>query len=79
MQSRMKSYTYFPAGAKRDFGAYPDAGWRDYVEILFAGGELSTKAVDLSPVYTNKFVKDFNDFDVGELQSKAKQLNKQLK
>lgn len=74
LQSRMKSYTYFPAGTKREYGAYSDQVWRDYVDILFAGGELSTKDVDLKPIYSKKFVKDFNDFDVAELQKKAKQL-----
>lgn len=34
LHSRMKSYTYFPGGTKREFGAYPDNVWRDYVEIL---------------------------------------------
>lgn len=74
MQSRMKSYTYFPAGAKRDFGAYPESVWRDYVDILFAGGELPTKEIDLTPIYSNRFVKDFNDFNVADLQKKARQL-----
>ncbi|MGE0340914.1 MAG: ABC transporter substrate-binding protein [Xanthobacteraceae bacterium] len=74
LHSRMKSYTYFPGGTKREFGAYPDNVWRDYVEILFAGGELSTKDIDLKPIYSNQFVKDFNDFDVVAIQKKAKQL-----
>lgn len=74
MQSRMKSYTYFPGATKREFGAYPDKVWRDYIDILFAGGELTTKDIDLKPIYSNKFVKDFNDFNLAELQKKAKAL-----
>ena len=74
LQSRMKSYTYFPAGTKREFGTYPDSVWRDYVDILHAGGELTSKDIDLKPIYSNKFVKDFNDFDTAEIQKKAKSL-----
>ncbi len=74
LQSRMKSYTYFPEGMKREFGHYPDKVWRDYVDILFAGGELSTKEIDLTPIYSNRFVKDFNDFDVAALQKRAREL-----
>lgn len=74
LQSRMKSYTYFPAGMKREFGLYPDKVWSDYVDILHAGGELTSKNIDLKPIYSNKFVKDFNDFDVAEIQKKAKSL-----
>lgn len=74
LKSRMKSYTYFPAGAKREFGSYPDKVWRDYVDIMHAGGELTTKEIDLKPIYSNRFVKDFNDFDIAAVQKTAASL-----
>lgn len=75
LRSRMQKYTYFPSGAKREFGVYSDKAWRDYVDVLFDGGELSTKDIDIKPIYTNEFVSKFNEFNLDDVRKKAHSLN----
>ncbi len=75
LQSRMQKYTYFPPGAKREFGIYSDKSWRDYVDVLYEGGELSTKDISVTGLYSNKFVPDFNNFDLNAIRKKAHSLN----
>lgn len=75
LQSRMQKYTYFPPVAKREFGIYSDQAWKHYVDALYEGGELSTKNINLSGLYTNDFVANFNDFNVDEVRKMARSLN----
>ncbi|CAL8981384.1 Riboflavin-binding protein RibY [Rhodoplanes serenus] len=74
LASRMARYLAFPEGQPRRFGAYDPAVWKDFVEILHAGGELSGTEIDVSKLYTDAFVPKFNDFDVEAIRAKAKTL-----
>jgi NitT/TauT family transport system substrate-binding protein len=74
LDARMAKYLSFPPGKPRRFGEFDDRVWRDYVDVLFEGGELSTKDVNVSTLYTNDLVGRFNDFDVGKIRALAKTL-----
>jgi NitT/TauT family transport system substrate-binding protein len=71
LASRMASYLAFPAGAPRRFGEYSEKSWKDFVSVLHQGGELSTTDIDVSTLYTNKFVPEFNDFDLEAVRKQA--------
>jgi NitT/TauT family transport system substrate-binding protein len=74
LASRMKNYLAFPAGSPRRFGEYSNQSWKDFVEALYEGGELTSKDIDVSKLYTNEFVDRFNGFDVAAIQKQAQGL-----
>ncbi len=74
LASRMGRYVAFPKGQPRRFGEYAEKSWKDFVIALHEGGELSTREVDVSTLYTNAFVPEFNRFDAAKLQEMAKSL-----
>lgn len=71
LASRMKSYLSFPTGATRQFGNYSKESWKNFVVALQRGGELATTDIDVSKLYTNAFVEEFNKFDVEALRKQA--------
>lgn len=74
LKSRMGKYLAFPEGQPRRFGEYSEQSWKDFVSVLHAGGELSTQNIDVSKLYTNEFVPEFNKFDVKAIQEQARAL-----
>jgi NitT/TauT family transport system substrate-binding protein len=74
LASRMKSYLAFPQGGQRRFGEYAEKSWKDFVTVLHQGGELSSTNIDVSTLYTNKFVPDFNKIDIEALRKQAASL-----
>jgi NitT/TauT family transport system substrate-binding protein len=67
----MAKYLAFPAGQPRRFGEYPETSWKNFVKALYLGGELSSPDIDVSKLYTNEFVDQFNKFDIGAVQRDA--------
>lgn len=74
LASRMKSYLAFPAGASRVFGAYTAQAWKDFAIALHQGGEIKSTDINLSTLYTNKLVPEFNKIDVEQLRKQAEGL-----
>lgn len=74
LDSRMQKYLSFPAGQPRRFGEYSEQAWKNFVTALHEGGELTSANIDVSTLFTNEFVPQFNDFDVKKLQDSAKAL-----
>lgn len=74
LQSRMRSYLAFPEKSSRKFGEYSDHAWKDFVAALHQGGELKSTDVDVSRLYTNAFVPEFNKIDVESLRKQAASL-----
>ncbi|WP_213769329.1 ABC transporter substrate-binding protein [Bradyrhizobium sp. dw_78] len=74
LESRMESYLAFPEGAPRRFGEYSEQDWKNHIEILYEGGVVTTKDIDPSTLYTNAFVDQINNFNVKEVQDRARQL-----
>lgn len=71
---KVRLATMLPEQGPQQMGYYTEQSWHDYVDVLHEGGQLSTKDVDVKPLYTNQFVKDINDFDAAAVVSAAKQL-----
>ncbi len=63
LRVRLKRMLSFPAGAQRRFGEFPPQMWKNYVEAMHAGGQISTPDVPVDTLYTNEFVSEFNVFD----------------
>ncbi|TVQ38319.1 MAG: hypothetical protein EA356_03110 [Geminicoccaceae bacterium] len=64
MRSRFDKFLTFPEGQPRRFGEYPVEGWSNFVDALYEGGQITTRDIDVSPLFTNALVDGFNDFDV---------------
>lgn len=64
MRARFDKFLTFPEGAARRFGEYPVEGWRDFVAALHEGGQIATTDLDVTAMFTNALVEQFNDFDV---------------
>ena len=71
MNSRFDKMLVF-GGGKRVFGEYAEQSWRDFVEALYVGGQLTTKAIDVGTLYTNALVPEYNRFDAAAVAAKAK-------
>lgn len=69
---RMDRYLDFPAQQPRRFGEYVPQVWRDYVTVLFDGGEMTTKDVNPEVLYTNALVPEFNRFDAQKIVQSVK-------
>jgi NitT/TauT family transport system substrate-binding protein len=55
------------------YGSYSDADWTPTVNSLRLGGQISQDTkIDLSSLYTNAFVDDYNKFDRAAVIAKAK-------
>lgn len=74
LQTRLDKMLAFPPGAPRNFGEFPAQLWKDYIEVLHAGGQLSTTNIPIETLYTNEFVREFNKFDVEAVVRAARAL-----
>jgi NitT/TauT family transport system substrate-binding protein len=72
LAERMKHYLAFPEGQPRQFGSFDEQIWKDFVVALYDGGELTTKDIDISTLYTNVFVPEFNKLDTEKIRALAK-------
>ena len=61
---KVRLATMLPESGPAKMGYYTEQSWKNYVDVLHAGGQLSTNEVDVSPLYTNQFVEEINNFDV---------------
>lgn len=64
VRARLDRMAAFPPGAPKTFGEFSAQGWKDFVETLHGGGQLTTTNIPIETLYTNQFVEDFNRFDV---------------
>ncbi len=70
----LNTMLYFPKGQVRRFGEFPAGAWRNYVDTLFEGGQITSKDVDLDAFYTNDLVPAMNKFDVEKVEALARTL-----
>jgi NitT/TauT family transport system substrate-binding protein len=61
-------------GGERNFGEFAPQMFRDWIEVLHGAGQLSTTEIPVDSLYTNQFVKDFNQFDAAAVLREAKAL-----
>jgi NitT/TauT family transport system substrate-binding protein len=74
LRSRMDRYLSFPPGQPHRFGEFDPEAWQTYADVLYAGGEVKDRNVDVSTMYSNELVPAMNDFDVAAVRSLAKGL-----
>lgn len=63
LRSRLDKMLAFPAGVPQNLGEFPEQMWKDYVETLYAGGQIATRNIPVETLYTNELVPEFNKFD----------------
>lgn len=59
-------------GGPARYGEYPEAIWRRLIEVMHAEGQIQTPNVDVTRLFTNRFVDDFNRFDVAATLAAAR-------
>jgi NitT/TauT family transport system substrate-binding protein len=72
LEARGQRYLSFPMGTEQKFGWYPEGAFENFVNILYAEGTLRTNKIPLERLYTNRFVKGFNQFDKEALRKEAR-------
>ncbi len=56
----------------RTMGAYTDDGWKNFIDVLHAGGQLKSTNIPVDRLYDGTFVQAFNDFDLDKTIALAK-------
>ena len=74
LATRLEKMLAFAPGAPHNFGEFSPQMFRDWIEVLHGAGQLSTTEIPVESLYTNQFVKDFNQFDVAAVVREAKAL-----
>lgn len=74
LKTRGASYWAFEGEAHGNWGAYPDGSWQQFVDVLHETGELKTRELPVSEMYSNELVPEMNDFDPAAIEQQAKDL-----
>lgn len=69
---KVRLATMLPEAGPGRMGYYTDQSWKDYVETLHMGGQLTSRDIAVDSLYTNQFVKDINNFDAAAVIAAAK-------
>lgn len=72
LATRNAKMSAFRPDEPRHFGAFSDKDWDQVIRALKVGGLIEKTDIDRSKVYTNQFVKAYNDFDVKAVIAAAK-------
>ncbi|WP_157995620.1 ABC transporter substrate-binding protein [Peristeroidobacter soli] len=75
LMSTMPGSFAFPPGP-RHFGQYPENSFENLIDVLYEGGELTTRNVNKTALYTNEFVDEINKFDVSAIETRALELSR---
>lgn len=70
--ARMKKHMAFDPGEPHVFGSYSAQKWRNLIQALYDGGEISTPNIDASTMYTGDLLAKINDFDVAKIEEAAR-------
>jgi NitT/TauT family transport system substrate-binding protein len=60
-----------PQAGPTRLGAFSDADWTGTMQYLAAGGQIADPNITLDSLFTNRFVADYNQFDIAEVVKKA--------
>jgi len=64
---------YANVNAKGDrWGEYSAQSWRDFINAMKEGGQISNGALEVAQFYTNQFIDGINKFDRNAVKSKLK-------
>ncbi len=74
MEARTKKMSHFMPDEKHLYGSYSAQGWKDFIDVLKAGGTIKSADIDVNSLYTDALVPQFNDFDVAAVRKQAEGL-----
>lgn len=69
---KVRLATMIPQEGVSRMGYYTNESLKDYVKVLYAGGQIPTDKIQVDSLYTNDFVAQINDFDVNAVIEAAK-------
>lgn len=59
-------------GTKDPYGAFTDTDWKELIEALKTGGEVTNTAIPMDTLYTNALVPAYNKFDLKAVEAQAR-------
>lgn len=59
------------ASSEGKFGVYTDSDWKNIVQKMKDGEQIKSAGFDISTLYTDRFTKDINAFDINAVRSAA--------
>ncbi len=62
----------FPAGTARRYGEFPQGAWQRLIKVMHDEGVITRADLDLSKLYTDRFVAEINAFDVAAVEARAR-------
>ena len=74
LAARFDKYLAFPRGELPRWGSFPKGSWENMAQAMLDGGQVQTKDIDVSALYTNALVPAMNNFDPAEVIKAAQQL-----
>lgn len=66
-----KNIDDFSANPAKTYGFYPEAAWKNLIGVMHAEGQIAKADLDLSKLFTNQFVAEFNKFDADAVAKAA--------
>ena len=74
LNARYDKYLAFPKGEAPRWGEYPADAWKNMVQVMADGGQISTANIDVNTLYTNALVPAMNNFDPAAVLADARRL-----
>ena len=62
----------FPAGTPRRYGQFPADSWKRLIKVMHDEGLITRADVDVSKLYTDRFVGEVNAFDVAAVEAQSR-------
>ena len=74
LNARYDKYLAFPKGEAPRWGEYPADAWKNMIQVMADGGQISTANIDVNTLYTNALVPAMNNFDPAAVLADARRL-----
>lgn len=74
LQKYLERCLAFAPGEPRLVGGYPSDAFPALIDVLFDGGELASKDLDMKDIYTDEYIGEMNNFDVEAVEARARKL-----
>ncbi len=62
----------FAAGAPRRYGQFPADSWKRLIKVMHDEGLITRADIDVSKLYTDRFVDEVNAFDVAAVEAQSR-------
>jgi NitT/TauT family transport system substrate-binding protein len=74
LDARYDKYLAFPKAELPRWGEYPPGAWKNMIQVMAEGGQLTTTSIDPGSLYTNALVPAMNNFDPAAVLADARKL-----